>query len=64
MIQLNGRTTDAAGLTVAQLLAQADAPPAGIAVAVNGEVVPCSRHAVHLLRVGDVVEVVTAVQGG
>nr|WP_220481610.1 sulfur carrier protein ThiS [Nocardioides ginsengisegetis] len=36
----------------------------GIAVAVNGEVVPRDRHTVTLLRDGDVVEVVTAVQGG
>jgi len=64
MIQLNGRPTDADGLTVSQLLAVVEAPGQGVAVAVNGEVVPCSRHDDHVLRAGDEVEVVTAVQGG
>lgn len=64
MIELNGRPTEAAGLTVSQLLAQVEAPGGGVAVAVNGEVVPCSQHAGHVLCAGDVVEVVTAVQGG
>jgi len=64
MIELNGRPADAVGLTVHQLLEQAGAPATGVAVAVNGEVVPCSEHDAHVLRAGDVVEVVTAVQGG
>lgn len=36
----------------------------GIAVAVNGEVLPRVRWSVTLLADGDVVEIVTAVQGG
>ncbi|GCD91241.1 sulfur carrier protein ThiS [Nocardioides sp. LS1] len=36
----------------------------GIAVALNGEVVPRDRHPATALHEGDVVEVVTAVQGG
>ncbi|MGZ4445672.1 MAG: sulfur carrier protein ThiS [Nocardioides sp.] len=50
----------AAGATVADLLG---ARP-GFAVAVNGEVVPRHQHADTLLREGDRVEVLTAVQGG
>ena len=38
--------------------------PRGIAVAVNGEVVPRSRHASTELTEGAKVEIVTAVQGG
>lgn len=38
--------------------------PDGRAVAVNGHVVPRAEHAAHRLRAGDVVDVVTAVQGG
>ncbi|QCX26701.1 sulfur carrier protein ThiS [Nocardioides jishulii] len=64
MIELNGRPTPAADRTLEEALASLDLPPTGCAVAVNGEVVPRSEHAVHRLRDGDVVEVVTAVQGG
>lgn len=49
-----------AGSTVADLLTD----PAGHAVALNGSVVPRGRHADTALRDGDVVEIVTAVQGG
>lgn len=38
--------------------------PEGLAVAVEGAVVPRAEHAVRRLRDGDRVEVVTAVQGG
>jgi sulfur carrier protein len=38
--------------------------PGGVAAAVNGDVVPRGSWAVTLLRDGDQVEVVTAVQGG
>ncbi|MBM7507352.1 sulfur carrier protein ThiS [Nocardioides salarius] len=38
--------------------------PDGRAVAVNGDVVPRAEHASRRLRAGDVVDVVTAVQGG
>lgn len=61
-ITLNGQERDlAAPLTIADLLPE---DPRGHAAAVNGAVVPRARHAVHLLRDGDVVELVTAVQGG
>lgn len=36
----------------------------GVAVAVNGEVVPCGGWAATPLTDGDTVEVITAVQGG
>lgn len=61
-ISINGEQREiAAPLTVADLL---PGDPRGHAVAVNGAVVPRARHGVHLLREGDVVELVTAVQGG
>lgn len=50
----------APGATVADLLPD----PTGHAVAVNGAVVPRARHALTPLNQGDVVEIVTAVQGG
>ncbi|PVG81638.1 thiamine biosynthesis protein ThiS [Nocardioides gansuensis] len=60
-ITLNGRVEERSPTTrVADLLPD----PRGCAVAVNGQVVPREHHAAHLLADGDVVEVVTAVQGG
>lgn len=52
--------------SVADLLAArlGHPPPSGIAVAVNGEVVPRATWPLVALRDGDAVEVVTAVQGG
>jgi sulfur carrier protein len=52
-------TTDVAGL-----VAQLTVAGRGVAVAVNGEVVPRSRWAVVALHDGDRVEVLTAAQGG
>lgn len=48
------------GSTVADLLPD----PTGHAVALNGAVVPRAGHASTPLQDGDVVEIVTAVQGG
>ena len=52
---------------VAAPVALADLLPVernGIAVAVNAVVVPRAEHTTTVLRDGDVVEIVTAVQGG
>jgi sulfur carrier protein len=51
-------------IDVAGLVAQLTAAGRGVAVAVNGEVVPRSRWAEMALRDGDRVEVLTAAQGG
>ena len=45
-------------------LAPGERAPRGIAVAVNGEVVPRGRQAETVLAPGSRVEIVTAVQGG
>lgn len=52
------------GATVSHLLTILAAPVPGVAVAVNGEVVPRGRHADTVLRPGDHVEVIRAVGGG
>ncbi len=64
-ITLNGDPATAAG-TVADLLAArlGDARPSGIAVAVNDDVVPRGEWRTWRLHDGDVVEIVSAVQGG
>lgn len=60
-ITLNGEPTEVPdGTRVADLLPDAT----GVAVARNGVVVPRSRLAQEPVRPGDVVEIVTAVQGG
>jgi len=55
-----------AGATVAQLVAQLGVPAGGrgVAVAVDGEVVPRGAWEAHQVHAGARVEVVTAVQGG
>ena len=65
MICVNGEASDIApGTTVRDLLAALDAPDRGVAVAIDGEVVP--RGAWEQTAVADEakVEVVMAVQGG
>ena len=54
----------AAGTTVAGLVADIGLPDRGIAVAVDGFVVPCGKWDTTVLRDDDTVEIVTAVQGG
>jgi sulfur carrier protein len=64
-VTVNGEPREvAAGTTVEQLVALVTELPAGVAAAVNGEVVPRRSWAGVLLRDSDRVEVVTAVQGG
>ncbi|HWG09431.1 MAG TPA: sulfur carrier protein ThiS [Solirubrobacteraceae bacterium] len=67
MIRLNGADSDvAAGETVAELLARMDLSPQarGVAVAVDGEVVPRARWGSFTLAEDARVEVLTAMQGG
>jgi sulfur carrier protein len=52
------------GATVADAVAAVTGQARGVAVAVNGEVVPRAFWAQTRLRAGDRVEVLTATQGG
>jgi len=64
-VKLNGEPRDLPdGSTVAQAVTALTAAARGVAAAVNGDVVPRGSWAATLLRDGDQVEVVTAVQGG
>ncbi len=64
-ITVNGKPQEFAG-TIADLLEarMGDRKPQGIAVAVGDDVVPRDTWAAHTLADGDLVEIVTAVQGG
>ena len=67
MIYINGDPHDeGAGQTVAGALALLDIAPdaRGVAVAVDGEVVPRAVWATFAVRAGARVEVLTAMQGG
>jgi len=64
-IQLNGDALSVAeGATVQALLLQQGLGERRVAVEVNGEIVPRSRHAGHVLAQGDRVEIVHALGGG
>ncbi|WP_147695272.1 sulfur carrier protein ThiS [Vogesella mureinivorans] len=64
-IQLNGEAHALpAGTTVATLIEQLGHAGRRVAVEVNREIVPKSRHAEHVLADGDVVELVHALGGG
>jgi sulfur carrier protein len=63
MIVVNGQPRPAAA-TVAALLGELGVGPRGVAVAVDGEVVPRSEWDVRELADGARVEVVGAIQGG
>jgi sulfur carrier protein len=65
MLTVNGDPRDLpAGTTLAVLVTQLVPSAQGVAVAVNGEVVPRRAWPDTRLADGSVVEVVTAVQGG
>ncbi len=67
MIHLNGTPTpDRDGATLAELLAAlgVESHARGVAVAVNGEVVPRSAWEDRRVADGDRVEALTAMQGG
>lgn len=64
-ISLNGSPASVrAGLTLSDLLAQLDAPDRGVALALDGEVVPRRDWSGTAVGEGARVEVVTALQGG
>ncbi len=64
-ITLNGRTHQVEpGTTLEALLSQAGHAGRKVAVEVNLDVVPRSRHATHALAEGDRVEIIQAIGGG
>ncbi|MFG1841282.1 sulfur carrier protein ThiS [Micromonospora sp. DT228] len=64
-LTVNGAGRSVPGeMSVADLVGAVAPQPRGVAVAVNGEVVPRAGWATTALRDGDRVEVLTAAQGG
>ncbi|MBU2668674.1 sulfur carrier protein ThiS [Actinoplanes bogorensis] len=63
-LTVNGQRVDTGVRSVQALVESITEAQRGVAVAVNGEVVPRSTWPVTSLADGDVVEVLTAAQGG
>jgi sulfur carrier protein len=65
-VYVNGDLREVAGSsTVADVIATPGQPvPRGVAVAIDGIVVPRAQHAATTLHEGARIEIVTAVQGG
>jgi len=65
-VRLNGVERNVAAATVDALIAELKIPgaPRGLAVAVNGAVVPRASWTSRDLRAGDAIEIVRATQGG
>ncbi len=64
-VHVNGEPRDVpVGTTITGLVRLLGAPPEGVAVALNGEVVPRAEHPARALAPGDRVEVIRAVGGG
>jgi sulfur carrier protein len=65
-IRVNGQDAPLGAATVADFLAEraVDVGQRGIAVALNGSVVPCSAWRETALKPGDNIEIVRAMQGG
>jgi sulfur carrier protein len=65
IVSLNGERAEIPdGASVRDVLELVGAPARGVAVAVNGEVVPASRWSSTSVRAQDRLEVLTAAQGG
>jgi sulfur carrier protein len=66
IVEVNGKSHELQGgaLVMAAVELAGGAPAAGVAVAVDGEVVPRSEWETTALREGQSVEIVAAVQGG
>jgi sulfur carrier protein len=65
-IRVNGRDEPLAAATVAALLVEKELDPGqrGIAIALNGSVIPRSAWNETPLRAGDTIEIVRALKGG
>jgi sulfur carrier protein len=66
LVQVNGEDRDVAGRTVTELVGELGLPAdgRGVAVAIDGEVLPRGTWAARELVAGEHVEVLTAMQGG
>ena len=64
MLKINGKSVDAAGVTIAEYLTRENFDSRKVAVEVNEEIVPKDKFADVTLRDGDVVEIISFMGGG
>jgi sulfur carrier protein len=63
-VHLNGESRTVASFTIEDLLQELSISTKGVAVAVQGEIVPKSLWHTHRIALNDHIEIVTAVAGG
>jgi sulfur carrier protein len=63
-VALNGERVSSSAQNIAEFVLERSLPQAGMAVAVNGSVVPKSEWSMTALRSNDRIEIVTAAAGG
>ena len=64
-VTINGESREVkTSISVSELLVEMNTPAIGIAVEVNREIIPRSKHASSELKEGDSVEIVKMVGGG
>ena len=63
-IALNGSLVSSSAMTIAEFVRERSLPQSGVAIAVNGSVVPKSEWVSTSLHSSDRVEIVTAAAGG
>ena len=64
MLKINGKSVDAAGVTIAEYLTRENFDSRKVAVEVNEEIVPKDKFADVTLQDGDVVEIISFMGGG
>lgn len=63
-LTINGKVTNTTAETIETLLKELSVPREGLAVAVNYEIVPRTKHSEHILNEGDVVDIIRPIGGG
>ena len=64
MLKINGKSVEAAGISIAQYLTRENFDARKIAVEVNEEIIPKDKFDEVILRDGDVVEIISFMGGG
>lgn len=64
MVTINGTPAEAAGKSIAQLVAEGGYQPQRVAVECNEQIVPKAQYAATVVQDGDKVEIVGFVGGG
>ena len=64
MVKVNGKSVEAAGVTIAEYLVRENFDARTVAVEVNEEIVPKSDFDAVILRDDDVVEIISFMGGG